>query len=86
MFPDVYDRDSLEDFFEHCRNTQDIYNPLFEELLYNEEWMWTMQDPEDGGVYHKLTTPNFEGFVTPTECRQQRYVVQKSVTAALDCA
>ena len=72
MFPDVYD--------------QDIYNPLFEELLYNEEWMWTMQDPEDGGVYHKLTTPNFEGFITPTECRQQRYVVQKSVTAALDFA
>ena len=86
MFPDVHDWDSLEDYFEYCRNTQDIYNPLFEELLYNEEWMWTMQDPEDGGVYHKLTTPNFEGFVTPTECHQQRYVVQKSVTAALDFA
>ena len=86
MFPDVYDRDSLEDYFEYCRNTQEIYNPLFEELLYNEEWMWTMQDPEDGGVYHKLTTPNFEGFITPTECHQQRYVVQKSVTAALDFA
>ena len=86
MFPDVHDWDSLEDYFEYCRNTQDIYNPLFEELLYNEEWMWTMQDPEDGGVYHKLTTPNFEGFITPTECHQQRYVVQKSVTAALDFA
>ena len=86
MFPNVPDWDNLEDYFEYCRNTQDIYNPLFEELLYNEEWMRTMQDPEDGGVYHKLTTPNFEGFVTPTECRQQRYVVQKSVTAALDFA
>ena len=86
MFADRPDWDSLEDYFEYCRNTQDIYNPLFEELLYNEEWMWTMQDPEDGGVYHKLTTPNFEGFITPTECHQQRYVVQKSVTAALDFA
>ena len=86
MFPDVHDWDSLEDYFEYCRNAQEIYNPLFEELLYNEEWMWTMQDPEDGGVYHKLTTPDFEGFITPTECHQQRYVVQKSVTAALDFA
>ena len=86
MFPDVHDWDSLEDYFEYCRNTRDIYNPLFEELSYNEQWMRTMQDPEDGGVYHKLTTPNFEGFVTPTECHQQRYVVQKSVTAALDFA
>ena len=47
--------------------------------------MLTMQDPEDGGVYHKLTTP-FEGFVKPVDCKQQRYVVQKSVTAALDFA
>ena len=67
-------------------NTHEICESVFEELSYNEEWMWTMQDPEDGGVYHKLTTPNFEGFVTPTECHQQRYVVQKSVTAALDYA
>ena len=64
----------------------DIYKPVFEELLYNEQWMWTMQDPADGGVYHKLTTPNFEGFITPAECHQKRYVVQKSVTAALDFA
>ena len=86
MFPDQYDWDGDEDYYEYCRKTKDIYGPAFEELSYNEEWMWSMQDPEDGGVYHKLTTPNFEGFVTPTECHQQRYVVQKSVTAALDFA
>lgn len=74
MFPDCF------------RKAREIYGPLYEELSYNEEWMWTMQDPEDGGVYHKLTTPNFEGFIAPTDCRQQRYVVQKSVTAALDFA
>ena len=33
-----------------------------------------------------LTTPSFEGFIKPTECKQPRYVVQKSVTAALDYA
>ena len=30
--------------------------------------------------------PSFEGFIKPTECKQPRYVVQKSVTAALDYA
>ena len=59
---------------------------LLDELMYNLKWMITMQDPYDGGVYHKLTTPNFEGMVMPTDCHQQRYVVQKSVTASYDFA
>ena len=59
---------------------------LLDELMFNLKWMITMQDPYDGGVYHKLTTPNFEGFVMPTDCHQQRYVVQKSVTASYDFA
>ena len=84
MFP--ASRDKYEYNWEYCKATSAICEPAFDELFYNEEWMWTMQDPEDGGVYHKLTTPNFEGFVTPTDCHQQRYVVQKSVTAALDFA
>lgn len=56
------------------------------EIMYNLKWMITMQDPFDGGVYHKLTTPSFEGFVMPAECHQTRYVVQKSTQAALDFA
>ena len=59
---------------------------VLDELQYNLAWMLTMQDPYDGGVYHKLTTPNFEGFVMPKDCRQQRYVVQKSTAATLDFA
>ena len=50
---------------------------LLDEMQFNLDWMLTMQDPEDGGVYHKLTTPFFEGFVKPVDCKQQRYVVQK---------
>ncbi len=57
-----------------------------DEIMYNLKWMLTMQDPNDGGVYHKLTTPNFEGFIMPADCKQQRYVVQKSTQAALDFA
>lgn len=59
---------------------------LLDEIMFNLKWMLTMQDPYDGGVYHKLTTPNFEGFIMPKECKQQRYVVQKSTQAALDFA
>ena len=59
---------------------------FLDEMYYNLHWMLTMQDPYDGGVYHKLTNPNFEGFVMPKDCHQQRYVVAKSVTAALDFA
>ena len=59
---------------------------LLDEMMFNLRWLQTMQDPYDGGVYHKLTTPNFEGFIMPKDCRQTRYVVAKSVTATLDFA
>ena len=59
---------------------------LLDEVMFNLKWMLTMQDPNDGGVYHKLTTPNFEGFIMPKDCQQQRYVVAKSVTATYDFA
>lgn len=66
--------------------TREDSTRFWEELEYNHQWLLTMKDPSDGGVYHKLTTPSFESFIAPTECRQKRYVVQKSVTASLDFA
>ena len=59
---------------------------LLDETLWNLRWMLTMQDPGDGGVYHKCTTAKFEGFVKPEDAKSQRYVVQKSTAAALDFA
>jgi len=56
------------------------------EALWNIRWMQSMQDPEDGGVYHKLTCANFQGFSMPHRMTAKRYVVQKSSTAALDFA
>ena len=70
------------DIPESDNNTPD----LLDEMMFNLRWLLTMQDPEDGGVYHKLTTPRFEGFVMPADCHQPRYVVAKSVTATLDFA
>jgi endoglucanase len=64
----------------------DAVPDLLQEALWNLRWMLTMQDPSDGGVYHKLTEPRFEGFVMPVEAKSTRYVVQKSTAATLDFA
>ena len=84
----VYEQ--LRDYFGQLKTQipeSDNATPDFlDEMMFNLKWLMTMQDPQDGGVYHKLTTPNFEGFVMPADCRQPRYVVQKSVTATLDFA
>lgn len=58
---------------------------MLAEAMYNIRWMLTMQDM-DGGVYHKLTEANFEGFIRPDECQKTRYVVMKTTAAALDFA
>jgi len=59
---------------------------VVDELLYNLRWTLTMQDPADGGVYHKLTNKDFNGFEMPHEGTMPRYVVQKTTAAALDFA
>jgi endoglucanase len=59
---------------------------LLDEVLWNLRWMLAMQDPNDGGVYTKLTNANFDGFVMPNLATTPRYVVKKSTGAALDFA
>lgn len=59
---------------------------VLQEALYNLRWMRTMQDPADGGVYHKLTEARFSGFVMPERVTAERYVVMKSTAATLDFA
>src|SRR5690606_8542169 len=59
---------------------------LLDEILWNLRWMLAMQDPDDGGVYHKLTDPSFDGMQLPHRANQRRYVVQKSTPATLDFA
>ena len=81
MIPDYMASLKL-DIPENTNKTPDV----LDEMYYNLKWLLTMQDSVDGGVYHKLTTPDFEGFIKPIDCKQTRYVVQKSVTATLDFA
>jgi endoglucanase len=59
---------------------------VLDEALWNLRWMRRMQDPADGGVYHKLTDAEFDPFEMPERAHTPRYVVQKSTAAALDLA
>jgi endoglucanase len=80
-FPQVFATQRLG-IPESGNGVPDILNEVWWEL----SWMQTMQDPDDGGVYHKLTTLQNEGFVMPADARKPRYVMQKSTAAALDFA
>lgn len=59
---------------------------ILDEIKWNLDWMLTMQDPNDGGVYTKKTNASFDGFVMPDKAVTTRYVVQKSTAAAFDFA
>ncbi|KAF1688146.1 cellulase [Pseudoxanthomonas broegbernensis] len=64
----------------------DAVPDLLDEAWWNLEWMLSMQDPGDGGVYHKLTNLRFDGTVMPKAATQARYMVGKGTAAALDFA
>jgi len=66
--------------------SQNALPDVLDEALWNLRWMLTMQDPHDGGVYHKLTNASFDGMVMPNYTTAPRYVVQKSTAATLDFA
>ena len=59
---------------------------VLNEALWNLEWMLSMQDPNDGGVHHKLTSKHFDGNVMPHAADQDRWLVQKTTAATLDFA
>lgn len=59
---------------------------ILNEIKWNLDWLLNMQDPSDGGVYHKLTTLQFAGSVMPAEGVATRYVVQKGTAASLNFA
>lgn len=80
-FPGWFDKLAL-DLPESGNGMPDILN----EALWNLDWMITMQDPNDGGVYHKLTNKSFDAMIMPERATAPRYVVQKTTAAALDFA
>ncbi|SMO69558.1 non-processive endocellulase [Saccharicrinis carchari] len=84
---------ALEDFSDYYTSlkigipdSRDGVPDLLTETLYNFRWLITMQDPNDGGVYHKLTTKKFENMIMPKDAVRDRYVVAKTTSATLDYA
>lgn len=80
-FPAYYDTLSL-----NIPESNNGVPDVLDEALWNVRWMLTMQDPYDGGVYHKLTNKDFDGDIMPSGANTTRYVVQKSSAATLDFA
>lgn len=82
--------EDFPEYFNQCNtNIPESNNEvpdILDEALYNIRWMLTMQDPNDGGVYHKCTNAAFDGMVKPGVTKLPRYVVQKGTAATLDFA
>ena len=78
-FPQYYDTLKL-----NIPESTNSIPDLLDEILWNLRWMLTMQDPNDGGVYHKCTNAKFDPMVMPHQAVTPRYVVQKSTAAALN--
>lgn len=66
--------------------SQNSLPDLLDEMLWNLDWFETMQDPHDGGVYHKLTTLRFSDALMPHRLYQPRFMMPKSTAATLNYA
>lgn len=77
-YPDAYPDESL-----NIPESGNGMPDLLDELKYEIDWMLTMQD-NDGGVFVKVTTLGFGGFVMPHEATEDRWVIGKSTGAALN--
>lgn len=77
-----------QDYFKRLKlNIPESKNTLpdiLDEVMINLRWMMTMQDPADGGVYHKCTNAKFDGMLMPGITKETRYLVQKSTAATLN--
>ncbi len=80
-FPDYFKTVST-----NIPESKDAVPDVLNEVLYNLRWMFTMQDPFDGGVYNKCTNAGFDGMVMPGITKAPRYVTQKGTAATLDFA
>ncbi len=66
--------------------SKDDLPDILNEIVWEIRWLMKMQDPNDGGVYHKTTYENFQPIVMPSEIKAERFVVGKSTSASLNFA
>lgn len=79
-FPEYFNQDDLI-IPESGNDIPDI----LDEIRYELEWMLKMQH-SDGGVFHKITSENFSGFIMPENHTDKRYLMEISSTATADFA
>jgi len=80
IFPNFFSLDDLN-IPESGNGIPDI----LDEIKYQLEWMLTMQN-DDGGVFHKVSTTYFPGFIMPQNDNGSRYIYQVSSTSTADFA
>ncbi len=66
------------------RKEKSLSCDFLEELKWEYDWLFTMQDPNDGGVYHKLTSLQFCEYIMPEFDDNDRFMMAKSTAATLD--
>ncbi len=76
----------FDTFKTNIPESRDKVPDILNEIIYNLRWMLTMQDPNDGGVYHKCTNASFDKMIMPDKATSPRYAVQKGTAATLDFA
>lgn len=88
LFLHTYDlyQNELKDLEVNIPESGNGVSDMLDEAVVNLKWMLTMQDPADGGLYHKLNTKAFGPMQMPHEDTKHRYVVLKSTAASLDFA
>lgn len=59
---------------------------ILDEAMYELKWLLTMQDPNDGGVYNKVTALKFPGFIMPADDKADRYMIGKTIDVAYNFA
>ena len=59
---------------------------LIDEIEWELNWLMRMQYPEDGGVFFKVGSLLWDGFVAPEDTKYERVVMGKSTTSALNFA
>lgn len=80
MFPDAW-KEQIN-IPESGNGIPDILN----EAKYELEWLLKMQDAKTGGVYHKVSTLNFPGFIMPEKDKGTLYLADISPTGTADFA
>ena len=80
QYPDV-----IPDNYLNIPESGNGNSDLWDELMYELNWIKTMQD-DDGGVYHKLTALHFSGMIMPDEFDLERRIIGKGTAATLNFA